>query len=120
MPNKALRTLTGPFHRGRAVHYGACSPTSPGGAWRGGVWGLHFPATAAPGAEPGSAKMAVDKELLERDLYGLLGIGEKASEKEVRGSGRAPSLLSPPSLFVSVFSGAACSRRGTCCSPVLS
>lgn len=43
--------------------------------------------------------MAVDKELLERDLYGLLGIGEKASEKEVRGaggSGRAPSLLSPP------------------------
>lgn len=45
--------------------------------------------------------MAVDKELLERDLYGLLGVGEKASEKEVRaagGSGRAPSLLSPPFL----------------------
>lgn len=43
--------------------------------------------------------MAVDKELLERDLYGLLGIGEKASEKEVRGaggSGRAPSLPSLP------------------------
>lgn len=54
--------------------------------------------------------MAVDKELLERDLYGLLGIGEKASEKEVRcagGSGRAPSLLFPLSLFVPVFSGAA-------------
>lgn len=28
--------------------------------------------------------MAVDKELLQLDLYGLLGIGEKASEKEVR------------------------------------
>uniref|UniRef100_A0A8C3D9A8 DnaJ heat shock protein family (Hsp40) member C17 n=1 Tax=Corvus moneduloides TaxID=1196302 RepID=A0A8C3D9A8_CORMO len=45
--------------------------------------------------------MAVDKELLERDLYGLLGIGEKASEKEVRGaggSGRAPIVPSlPPS-----------------------
>lgn len=56
--------------------------------------------------------MAVDKELLERDLYGLLGIGEKASEKEVRGadgSGRAPSLSSIP---FPVFSGAAGSRRG--------
>lgn len=41
--------------------------------------------------------MAVDKELLERDLYGLLGIGEKASEKEVRGqAARDGFLLSPP------------------------
>lgn len=28
--------------------------------------------------------MAVDKDLLELDLYGLLGVGEKVSEKEVR------------------------------------
>lgn len=28
--------------------------------------------------------MAVDKDLLQLDLYGLLGVGEKASEKEVR------------------------------------
>lgn len=102
MPSTALRTPAVPFRWGRAVHHGACSPTFPRGARRGGLRGLHFPATAAPGAEPGSAKMAVDKELLERDLYGLLGVGEKASEKEVRGaggSGRAPSAPSlPPSL----------------------
>lgn len=28
--------------------------------------------------------MAVDKELLQLDLYALLGVGEKASDKEVR------------------------------------
>lgn len=28
--------------------------------------------------------MAVDKELLEMDLYALLGVGEKAVDKEVR------------------------------------
>ncbi|KAK4822364.1 hypothetical protein QYF61_013555 [Mycteria americana] len=35
--------------------------------------------------------MAVDKDLLQLDLYGLLGVGEKASEKEVRAAGREPS-----------------------------
>uniref|UniRef100_A0A8C3UXJ6 DnaJ heat shock protein family (Hsp40) member C17 n=1 Tax=Catharus ustulatus TaxID=91951 RepID=A0A8C3UXJ6_CATUS len=43
--------------------------------------------------------MAVAKELLEQDLYGLLGIGEKASEKEVRGrTARHGLLLSSPLL----------------------
>lgn len=32
--------------------------------------------------------MAVDKDLLQLDLYGLLGVGEKASEKEVSAEGR--------------------------------
>lgn len=44
----------------------------------------------------GRAAMAVGKDVLELDLYGLLGIGEKASEKEVRAGGRsyrAPSSL---------------------------
>lgn len=57
--------------------------------------------------------MAVDKELLERDLYGLLGIGEKASEKEVRGqAARDGFLLSPPlpSSPCPGVSGARCSR----------
>lgn len=40
---------------------------------------------------PLRAKMAVDKDLLQLDLYGLLGVGEKASEKEVRAAGREPS-----------------------------
>ncbi|NXR32523.1 DJC17 protein, partial [Zosterops hypoxanthus] len=40
--------------------------------------------------------MAVDKELLERDLYGLLGIGEKASEKEVKTAFRQKALTCHP------------------------
>lgn len=36
------------------------------------------------GPKPLGDEMAVDKDLLELDLYGLLGVGEKASEKEVR------------------------------------
>ncbi|CAM9152337.1 unnamed protein product, partial [Bubo scandiacus] len=35
--------------------------------------------------------MAVDKELLHLDLYGLLGVSEKASEKEVWTAGREHS-----------------------------
>lgn len=48
---------------------------------------LHFPAGGAERGREGkavSAEMAVDKDLLQLDLYGLLGVGEKASEKEVR------------------------------------
>ena len=46
---------------------------------------LHFPAgLVAAGVKSVSAKMGVDKELLELDLYSLLGVGKKASEKEVR------------------------------------
>lgn len=112
MPSEAPRPLTVPVLWGRAMHHGACSPTFPGGLWRGGVLGLHFPATAAPGAEAGSAKMAVDKELLERDLYGLLGIGEKASEKEVRGAaGLGTGSFSPFYPFSGVL-GSGGSRRG--------
>ncbi|NXQ55270.1 DJC17 protein, partial [Anthoscopus minutus] len=40
--------------------------------------------------------MAVDKELLELDLYGLLGIGEKASEKEVKTAFRQKALTCHP------------------------
>ncbi|NWW63595.1 DJC17 protein, partial [Ifrita kowaldi] len=40
--------------------------------------------------------MAVDKELLERDLYGLLGVGEKASEKEVKTAFRQKALTCHP------------------------
>ncbi|NXK68910.1 DJC17 protein, partial [Sylvietta virens] len=40
--------------------------------------------------------MAVGKELLERDLYGLLGIGEKASEKEVKTAFRQKALTCHP------------------------
>lgn len=36
------------------------------------------------GQKPLGDEMAVDKDLLQLDLYGLLGVGEKASEKEVR------------------------------------
>lgn len=41
--------------------------------------------------------MAVDKDLLQLDLYGLLGVGEKASEKEVSAVGRLGA-RPPPSL----------------------
>ncbi|KAM6117334.1 LOW QUALITY PROTEIN: dnaJ homolog subfamily C member 17-like [Pterocles gutturalis] len=40
--------------------------------------------------------MAVAKELLELDLYGLLGIGEKASEKEVKKAYRQKALTCHP------------------------
>ncbi|XP_008504227.2 dnaJ homolog subfamily C member 17 [Calypte anna] len=40
--------------------------------------------------------MAVDKELLEMDLYGLLGVGEKASEKEVKKAFRQKALTCHP------------------------
>ncbi|NWV69575.1 DJC17 protein, partial [Malurus elegans] len=40
--------------------------------------------------------MAVDKELLERDLYGLLGVGEKASLKEVKTAFRQKALTCHP------------------------
>ncbi|NXH80069.1 DJC17 protein, partial [Edolisoma coerulescens] len=40
--------------------------------------------------------MAVDKELLEQDLYGLLGVGEKASEKEVKTAFRQKALTCHP------------------------
>ncbi|NXH41045.1 DJC17 protein, partial [Dicaeum eximium] len=40
--------------------------------------------------------MAVDKELLERDLYGLLGVSEKASEKEVKTAFRQKALTCHP------------------------
>ncbi|KAJ7419888.1 DnaJ subfamily C member 17 [Pitangus sulphuratus] len=40
--------------------------------------------------------MAVDKDLLELDLYGLLGIGEKASEKEVKTAFRQKALTCHP------------------------
>ncbi|XP_074773961.1 dnaJ homolog subfamily C member 17 isoform X2 [Athene noctua] len=40
--------------------------------------------------------MAVDKELLELDLYGLLGVGEKASEKEVKKAYRQKALTCHP------------------------
>lgn len=41
--------------------------------------------------------MAVDKDLLQLDLYGLLGVSEKASEKEVSAVGRLGA-RPPPSL----------------------
>ncbi|NWR56464.1 DJC17 protein, partial [Bucorvus abyssinicus] len=40
--------------------------------------------------------MAVDKDLLQLDLYGLLGIGEKASEKEVKKAYRQKALTCHP------------------------
>ncbi|NXT00582.1 DJC17 protein, partial [Jacana jacana] len=40
--------------------------------------------------------MAVDKELLQLDLYGLLGVGEKASEKEVKTAFRQKALTCHP------------------------
>ncbi|NWQ69493.1 DJC17 protein, partial [Neopipo cinnamomea] len=40
--------------------------------------------------------MAVDKDLLELDLYGLLGVGEKASEKEVKTAFRQKALTCHP------------------------
>ncbi|NXG59671.1 DJC17 protein, partial [Hemiprocne comata] len=40
--------------------------------------------------------MAVDKDLLELDLYGLLGVGEKASEKEVKKAYRQKALTCHP------------------------
>ncbi|XP_075783229.1 dnaJ homolog subfamily C member 17 isoform X2 [Pelodiscus sinensis] len=40
--------------------------------------------------------MAVDKELLQLDLYALLGVGEKASEKEVKKAYRQKALTCHP------------------------
>ncbi|XP_075357851.1 dnaJ homolog subfamily C member 17 isoform X5 [Mycteria americana] len=40
--------------------------------------------------------MAVDKDLLQLDLYGLLGVGEKASEKEVKKAYRQKALTCHP------------------------
>ncbi|XP_015718736.1 dnaJ homolog subfamily C member 17 isoform X3 [Coturnix japonica] len=40
--------------------------------------------------------MAVDKDLMELDLYGLLGVGEKASEKEVKKAYRQKALTCHP------------------------
>ncbi|XP_014796182.1 PREDICTED: dnaJ homolog subfamily C member 17 isoform X2 [Calidris pugnax] len=40
--------------------------------------------------------MAVDKDLLELDLYGLLGVSEKASEKEVKTAYRQKALSCHP------------------------
>ncbi|NXC41295.1 DJC17 protein, partial [Penelope pileata] len=40
--------------------------------------------------------MAVDKDLLELDLYGLLGVGERASEKEVKKAYRQKALTCHP------------------------
>ncbi|XP_062432367.1 dnaJ homolog subfamily C member 17 [Rhea pennata] len=40
--------------------------------------------------------MAVDKDVLELDLYGLLGVGEKASEKEVKKAYRQKALTCHP------------------------
>ncbi|XP_054246471.1 dnaJ homolog subfamily C member 17 [Indicator indicator] len=40
--------------------------------------------------------MAVGKELLQLDLYGLLGVGEKASEKEVKKAFRQKALTCHP------------------------
>ncbi|XP_033917511.1 dnaJ homolog subfamily C member 17 [Melopsittacus undulatus] len=40
--------------------------------------------------------MAVGKELLQLDLYGLLGVGEKASEKEVKKAYRQKALTCHP------------------------
>ncbi|XP_052666974.1 dnaJ homolog subfamily C member 17 isoform X1 [Harpia harpyja] len=40
--------------------------------------------------------MAVDKDLLQLDLYGLLGVGEKASEKEVKKAYRQKALSCHP------------------------
>ncbi|OXB54661.1 hypothetical protein ASZ78_009901 [Callipepla squamata] len=40
--------------------------------------------------------MAVDRDLVQLDLYGLLGIGEKASEKEVKKAYRQKALTCHP------------------------
>ncbi|NXJ11749.1 DJC17 protein, partial [Odontophorus gujanensis] len=40
--------------------------------------------------------MAVDKDLVQLDLYGLLGVGEKASEKEVKKAYRQKALTCHP------------------------
>ncbi|NWX91204.1 DJC17 protein, partial [Nothoprocta ornata] len=40
--------------------------------------------------------MAVDRDVLQRDLYGLLGVGEKASEKEVKKAYRQKALTCHP------------------------
>ncbi|NWS48572.1 DJC17 protein, partial [Probosciger aterrimus] len=40
--------------------------------------------------------MAVGKDLLQLDLYGLLGVGEKASEKEVKKAYRQKALMCHP------------------------
>ncbi|KAM6359954.1 dnaJ homolog subfamily C member 17 isoform 3-T3 [Alca torda] len=40
--------------------------------------------------------MAVDKDLLQLDLYGLLGVGEKASEQEVKKAYRQKALTCHP------------------------
>ncbi|XP_025061064.1 dnaJ homolog subfamily C member 17 isoform X3 [Alligator sinensis] len=40
--------------------------------------------------------MAVDKEMLERDLYALLGVAEKASDKEVKKAYRQKALTCHP------------------------
>ncbi|XP_061306873.1 dnaJ homolog subfamily C member 17-like [Pezoporus flaviventris] len=40
--------------------------------------------------------MAVGKDLLQLDLYGLLGVGEKASEKEVKKAYRQKALTCHP------------------------
>ncbi|XP_060129509.1 dnaJ homolog subfamily C member 17 isoform X2 [Zootoca vivipara] len=40
--------------------------------------------------------MAVDKELLELDLYALLGVGEKASDKEIKKAYRQKALSCHP------------------------
>ncbi|XP_065611684.1 dnaJ homolog subfamily C member 17-like [Cyrtonyx montezumae] len=40
--------------------------------------------------------MAVDKDLVQLDLYGILGVGEKASEKEVKKAYRQKALTCHP------------------------
>ena len=60
--------------------------------------------------------MAVTKELLQMDLYALLGIEEKAEDKEVRTgvrkvdperSGGPPSLGASPEADTNIFPGSA-------------
>lgn len=72
---------------------------------------------------PGRAAMAVDKDVLELDLYGLLGIGEKASEKEVRAGGGhtgppplSPLWASPPPPSPQCRAGGGWAAAPCCCS----
>lgn len=60
--------------------------------------------------------MAVTKELLQMDLYALLGIEEKAEDKEVRTGvrkgdperpGGPPSLGASPEAGTTIFAGSA-------------
>ncbi|XP_048803273.1 dnaJ homolog subfamily C member 17 isoform X3 [Lagopus muta] len=48
------------------------------------------------GQKPLDDEMAVDKDLLELDLYGLLGVGEKVSEKEIKKAYRQKALTCHP------------------------